>query len=100
LVDNPKDRLILDRDVPKEREKLRLGINPLDNDEVTKFTLEAELERLTKELDSNTKFSDRRAASAEIMRLMKQAEEDKDKLSPRGIAAFDYLNSKKEMWNT
>jgi hypothetical protein len=30
---------------------------------------------------------------------MKQAEEDKDKLPERGIAAFDYLQSVKTKWD-
>jgi hypothetical protein len=95
-----EDRLILDKDVPEERGRLNLGTNPLDNDAVTEFTLESELERLSNELrGSKRSVADEKADSAEIKKLMRQAGEDRDKLSERGVVAFDYLMSKKEDWD-
>jgi hypothetical protein len=35
----------------------------------------------------------------EVKTRMKQAEEDRDRLSERGIAALDYLQSNKETWD-
>jgi hypothetical protein len=100
-----RDRLILDIEVPEERARLRLGVNPIDNDEVTNFTLESELERLSNELrasdtkNSRTSNKDWKADSAEIKNVMTQAQEDRDRLSERGVKAFDYLKSKQEMWD-
>jgi hypothetical protein len=92
-----EDRLILDRDVPAERERLRLGNNPIDLEEVRKFTLEAELERLSNLVKENKDdYSDERV---EIRQRMKQAEEDKDKMSDRGREALDYLQSNQQVWN-
>jgi hypothetical protein len=98
LVGKYEDRLILDRDVPDERERLRLGTNPIDNDEVGEFTLESELERFSKQLQGDKSLADIRADSAEIRKLMNQAEEDRDKLSERGVRAFDYLQTRKDSW--
>ena len=42
IGERQSDRLLLDVDVPEERARLRLGVNPIDNDEVTKFTLEGQ----------------------------------------------------------
>lgn len=96
-----EDRLILDRDVEEEEKRLRLHGNPLDNAEISSFTLESELQRLSNQLQENGgKFlPDMKADAAEIRKLMNQAEEDRTKLSERGIIAFDYLESKKEFWN-
>jgi hypothetical protein len=105
IGERQRDRLILDVEVPNERARLRLGVNPIDNDEVTKFTLEAELERLSNKMgasdaDKSTKSNkDWKADSLEIKKVMKQAQEDRDRLSERGIKAFDYLKSQQEMWN-
>jgi hypothetical protein len=99
------DRLILDSEVPEESARLRLGVNPIDNDEVTNFTLEAELERFSNKLrpsDTDTRRKsddDWKSDSEEIKKLMKQAKEDRDRLSERGIIAFDYLKTKQEMWD-
>ncbi len=98
MVGKSEDRLILDRDIPDERERLRLGVNPIDNLEVGDFTLESELERISKHLQKDRSYPEIEADSAEIRKLMKQAEEDRDRLSERGVAAFDYLQSRKEMW--
>jgi hypothetical protein len=105
IGERQRDRLILDVEVPEERARLRLGVNPIDNDEVTKFTLEAELERLSNELrasdtDTSRKSSkDWKADSVEIKKVMKQAEEDRSRLSERGIKAFDYLKTNREKWD-
>ena len=90
-----EDNLILDRDVPVERATLNLGTNPIDNAGVLVFTLEADLERLSKLMKEN---KDYRREKNDIRRRMKQAEEDKDKLSERGKVAYEYLISKKEDW--
>jgi hypothetical protein len=90
-----EDRLILDRDVPEERLRLRLGTNPIDNEEVLHFTLEADLQRLSDLMKENN-YADEKV---DIRKRMKQAEEDKDKLSERGRIAFDYLQSKKDLWS-
>ena len=42
---------------------------------------------------------DWKADSAEIKKVMKQAQEDRDRLSERGIKAFDVLKSKQEIWD-
>ena len=98
-----KDRLILDRDVPGEIARLGIESNPVDVEEVTSFTLEAELERLSVLLKERAKSGPHTAqalgTNAQIRRRMKQAEEDRGKLSERGIVAFDYLRSTKETWN-
>jgi len=81
-------------------------VNPIDNDEVTNFTLEAELEKLSNKLrardtdNSRKSNKDRKADSVEIKKVMKQAQEDRNRLSERGIKAFDYLKSKQELWDT
>ena len=90
-----EDHLILDKDVPVERERLNLGTNPLDNFEVTEFTLEADLERLSKLMKEN---KDYRREKNDIGKRMKQAEVDKKKLSERGIVAYEYLKSRKDDW--
>jgi hypothetical protein len=96
-----RDRLILDRDLPQQELRLGIGTNPVDLDEASQFTLEAELvglSNLVKE-KGQSKVS-LGAASYEIRRRMEQAEEDRDKLSRRGIEALDYLQSTKETWDT
>lgn len=98
MTKKSEDRLILDKDVPEEQERLRLGVNPIDNTEVTEFTLESELERFSKQLQDDRSLADLKVDSPEIRKLMKQAGEDRDKLSGRGVTAFDYLQSRKEMW--
>jgi hypothetical protein len=45
--DEGKDRLILDRDLAREESRLGIGTNPVDIDEASRFTLEAELVRLS-----------------------------------------------------
>ncbi len=89
----PGDWLILDRDVPAERERLKLGNNPLDNEEVMKFTLEADLETLSKMVKEG-KVS--HANKAAIKTRMKQAEEDKDKMSERGKQLSTICNPDKK----
>jgi hypothetical protein len=89
------DHLILDRDVPAERARLNLGTNPIDNAEVQEFTLEAELERLSNLMKEN---KDYRNEKNDIRKRMKQAEEDKDKMSERGKVAYEYLRSRKDNW--
>ena len=94
-----KGRLILDRDLPQEESRLGIGTNPVDIDETSEFTLEAELVRLSSALKEKVRPTrNQRATYIEIKRRMDQAEEDRDKLSERGIAAFDYLESTKETW--
>ena len=92
----PEDRLILDRDVPQEMDRLGIGNNPIDVAEIENFTLEAELARLSGLVREDKVHGDE---EIEIKKRMKQAEEDKGKLSERGIAAFNYLESRKEIWN-
>jgi hypothetical protein len=96
-----RDRLILDRDLPEQESRLRIGTNPVDIDEASQFTLEAELVRLSSLVkeEGGQSRANQRATSNEIKRLMKQAEEDRDKLSERGMLAFDYLQSAKETWD-
>jgi len=98
-----KDRLILDRDVHGEIARLGIESNPVDVEEVMRFTLEGELERLSELLKEQAKNRPRTAqvvaTNAQIKRRMKQAEEDRGKLSERGIIAFDYLQLTRGMWN-
>ena len=102
-MSNPRgerDRLILDRDLPKQESRLRIGTNPVDMDEASQFTLEAELVRLSSLVkEKGQSGGNQRAMNNEIAIRMKQAEEDRDKLSERGIAAFDHLRSTKETWD-
>jgi hypothetical protein len=90
-----EDHLILDKDVPVERARLNLGTNPLDNSGLSEFTLEADLERLSKLMKED---KDYRREKNDIRRRMKQAEEDKDKLSERGRVAYEYMRSRKDDW--
>ena len=90
-----EDNLILDRDVSAERARLNLGTNPIDNAGVSEFTLEADLERLSKLMKDD---KDYRKERNDIRRRMKQAEEDKEKLSERGRVAYEYLRSRKDDW--
>jgi hypothetical protein len=105
IGERQRDHLILDVEVQEERARLNLGVNPIDNDEVTKFTLESELERLSNKMgvsdtDKSRKSNkDWKADSLEIKKVVKQAQEDRDRLSERGIKAFDYLKSKQEIWD-
>jgi hypothetical protein len=105
IAERQRDRLILDIEVPEERTRLRLGVNPIDNYEVTNFTLEAELERLSNKLRASDPDNSRKSNkdwkddSVEIKKVMNQAQEDRDRLSERGTKAFDYLKSKQEMWD-
>jgi len=96
-----KDRLILDRDVPGEIARLGIESNAVDLEEVIGFTLEADLERLSELMKEgkNRPRVDQEATHTEIRRRMKQAEENRDKLSERGIVAFTYLQSTIEIWN-
>jgi hypothetical protein len=95
-----RDRLILDRDLPQQESRLGIGTNPVDIDEASQFTLEAELVRLSSLLkEKGLSMGDQRATNNEIRRRMKQAKEDRDKLSERGIAAFEYLKSTVEIWD-
>jgi hypothetical protein len=69
-------------------------------DEASQFTLEAELVRLSSLVkEEGQSRANQRATSNEIKRRMEQAEQDRDKLSERGIAACDYLQSAKETWD-
>jgi hypothetical protein len=93
------DRLILDRDLPQQESRIGLGTTPEDVDEASTFT-PAELVRLSSVLSGKAQFSaSRRATSKEIKIRMKQAEEDRDKLSERGVVAFNYLQSIKPTWD-
>jgi hypothetical protein len=95
-----KDRLILDRDLSQEESRLGIGTNPMDIDEASSFTLEAELVRLSGLIkDQGRSRVNHKVTSMEIKSRMKQAEEDRDKLSERGIVAFDYLQSTKKTWD-
>ena len=94
----PEDRLILDRDIESERERLGIGNNPVDIEEIRKFTLEADLERLSYQLKEQQSRVDQEQ-SVLIKKRMSQAVEERNKLSERGIEAFDYLESRKEDWN-
>jgi hypothetical protein len=95
-----RDRLILDRDLPEQEKRIGLGTTPVDIDEASQFTLEAELVRLSSLVSEKEQSrTTQRATTNEIERRMKQAEEDRDKLSERGIVAFNYLQSKKEAWD-
>lgn len=95
-----KDRLILDRDLPEQESNLGIWANPVDVDEASEFTLEAELVKLSSRLTGKKlSTANQKATNNEIKRLMKQAEEDRDKLSERGIVAFDYLQSTKKTWD-
>jgi hypothetical protein len=92
--------LILDRDLPEQESKIGLGTTPIDVDEASQFTLEAELVRLSGLVREKAQSkSNQRATNYEIKMRMKQAEEDRDKLSKRGVVAFDYLQSTKEAWS-
>jgi hypothetical protein len=91
-----RDRLILDRDLPQQESRIGLGTTPVDVDEASTFTLKAELVRLSGIIrEKAASKTDRRQTESEIERRMKQAEEDRDKLSERGIVAFKYLQSTK-----
>ena len=95
-----KDRLILDRDLARQESRIGLGTTPVDIDEASTFTLEAELVRLSNVLSKRAQFrTSQRATSNEIKTRMKQAEEDRDRLSERGIVAFNYLQSTKPIWD-
>jgi hypothetical protein len=95
-----RGRLILDKDLPEEESRLGIGTNPVDVDEASRFTLEAELVRLSNLLKQKARSrADQKAMNNQIKARMKQAEEDKDKLSERGIAAFDYLQSVRRKWS-
>jgi hypothetical protein len=95
-----RGRLILDKDLPEEESRLGIGTNPVDADEASQFTLEAELVRLSNLLKQKARSgADQKTVNNQIKARMKQAEEDKDKLSERGIAAFDYLQSVKTKWD-
>jgi hypothetical protein len=95
-----RGRLILDKDLPEEESRLGIGTNPVDVDEASRFTLEAELVRLSNLLKQKARSrADQKAMNDQIRTRMKQAEEDRDKLSERGIAAFDYLQSVKTKWS-
>jgi hypothetical protein len=86
--------------LPQQESKIGLGTTPVDIDEASTFTLEAELVRLSSVLSEKAQFStSQRATSNEIKIRMKQAEEDRDKLSERGIVAFNYLQSTKPIWD-
>jgi hypothetical protein len=77
-----------------------MGTTPVDVDEASQFTLEAELVRLSSLVrEKALSRTSQRATSNEIKIRMKQAENDRDKLSERGIVAFDYLRSTKEAWD-
>jgi hypothetical protein len=94
-----RDRLILDRDLPQQESRLGIGTNPVDVDEASQFTLEAELVRLSSLVKKGGQSrADQRATNNEIKRRMRQAEEDRDRLSEPGVVAFDYLQSTKETW--
>ena len=43
--------------------------------------------------------TDQEATNGEIKIRIKQAEEDKEKMSKRGVAAFNYPWSKRETWD-
>jgi hypothetical protein len=95
-----RDRLILDRDLAQQESRLGIGTNPVDVDEASQFTLEAELVKLSSRLNEKGQSrANQRVTNYEIKRLMKQAEEDRDKLSERGMVAFDYLHSTKGTWD-
>jgi hypothetical protein len=92
--------LILDRDLPRQESRIGLGTTPVDIDEASTFTLEAELVRLSSALSEKAQLSTGwRGTSKEIKMRMKQAVEDRDKLSERGIVAFNYLQSTKPTWD-
>jgi hypothetical protein len=94
-----RDRLILDRDLPQQESRLGIGTNPVDTDEASKFTLEAELIRFSSLVkEAAQPGTKQRLTNDEIKILMKQAEEDRDKLSERGMVAFKYLQSTRESW--
>jgi hypothetical protein len=90
------DRLILDRGFPQQESRLGIGTNPVEIDEASQFTLEAELIRLTnlvkETAESRTK---RRVTNSEIKIPMKQAEEDRDKVPERSTVAFKHVQSTK-----
>jgi hypothetical protein len=95
-----RGKLVLDKDLPEEESRLEIGTNPVDVDEASRFTLEAELVRLSNLLKQKARSrADQKAMNNQIKARMKQAEEDMDKLSERGIAAFDYLQSVKTKWS-
>lgn len=90
----------MDKDLPQDESKLGIGPNPVDLDEAKSFTLEAELVRLSRLVKKKRQSrADQTATNNQIKKLMKQGEEDKERLSRRGRAAFDYLNSTKEKWD-
>lgn len=91
--------MILDRDLPEEESRLGIETNPVDVDKASQFTLEAELVRLSNLLRQKARTrADQKATNNQIKTRMKQAEEDKDKLSERGIVAFDHLQSVRTKW--
>jgi hypothetical protein len=93
------DRLTLDRDLPQEESRLGINTNPVDMDEASTFTLEAELVRLSGLVKEKSRSRrNQKATYDEIKRRMKQADEDRDSLSERGLVALDYLQSTKEIW--
>jgi hypothetical protein len=96
------DQLILDRDLPQEESRLGIGTRPanlLDREEASKFTLEAELVRLSNLVEEKGRsVAGQSATRREIKMRMEQAEEDKDRLSKRGITAFNHLQSTIQAW--
>jgi len=95
-----RDRLLLDRELPQQESRIGLGTTPVDIDEASTFTLEAELVRLSGLLREKAgSKSDQKTTSHEIRTRMKQAEEDRDKLSERGMVAFNYLRTHKPAWD-
>ena len=98
--DEEKNRLMLDRDLSQEESRLGIGTNPVDIDEAARFTLEAELARLSSLVrEKGRSRANQIVTNKEIKSRMKQAEEDRDKLSERGTMAFDYLQSTKDTWD-
>jgi hypothetical protein len=91
---------MLDSELPREESRLGIGANPVDIEEASQFTLEAELVRLSSLLKEKGRLGgNRRATSNEIKKRVKQAEEERDELSERGTAALDYLQSTKGTWD-
>jgi len=90
----------LDRNLPQQESRIGLGTTPVDIDEASTFTLEAELVRLSSVVREKAQSrTDQRLPNNEIKRRMEQAEEDRDKLSERGIVAFNYLRSTRQTWD-
>jgi hypothetical protein len=97
--DEEKYRLTLDKDLSQQESRLGIGTNPVDIDEASRCTLEAELVRLSSLLKEKGRSRvNHKAINNGVKSRMKQAEEDRDKLSERAKAAFDYLQSTKEIW--